>query len=84
MQERRRHIRVGTPVMIEFPNPGTMKTERSYSQDVSESGLKFPTTVRFEVGQELVLTLRLPFHEGSMHATGHVVWVREISSAPPR
>ena len=79
MQERRRHIRVETPVMLQFPSPGTMKSEHSYSQDVSESGLRFPTTVKFEMGQEIPLTMQLPFNDTVMHATGAVTWVREIA-----
>ena len=79
MQEQRRHIRVTTPVMIEFPNPETMKTERSFSLNVSETGLRFPTPVRLSVGHEIPLTLALPFHNSPMHATGEVLWIREIS-----
>lgn len=77
MQERRRHIRVDTPVLIEFPNPLTLKTERSFTQDVSESGMRFPTAIPLAVGQELPLTLELPFHDATMQATGEVVWIRE-------
>ena len=55
MQEGRRHIRIVSPVLVEFPNPGTMKTERSFSQDVSETGMRFPTAVTLQVGQELPL-----------------------------
>ena len=79
MQERRKHIRVDTPVLVEFPAPGTMKTERSYTMDVSEAGMRFPTTVKLSLGQELPLTLQLPFQDGTFHATGEVVWVREIA-----
>ncbi len=79
MQERRHHIRMETPVLIEFPNPGTMTTERSYSQDLSESGLRFPSAVRLQVGQELPVTLALPYQEPPLHTTGEVQWVREIS-----
>ncbi|MBI3011001.1 MAG: PilZ domain-containing protein [Candidatus Omnitrophica bacterium] len=79
MQERRRHIRVQTPIIVEFPNPSTMKTERSFTQNVSESGMSFPAAVKLQVGQELPLTLQLPFHDSTMHATGEIVWIREIS-----
>ncbi len=80
MQERRAHVRVGTPVMVEFPNPETMKTERSYTQNISDEGLRFPTTVSLRVGQQIALTLELPFsHDATMHATGEIMWVREIS-----
>ena len=79
MRERRRHIRVPTPVMLKFPNPKTMKSEQSYALDASESGLKFSTTVQFEIGQEIPLSLQLPFNDQPMHATGVVMWVREIA-----
>ncbi len=79
MQERRRQIRVSTPVLIEFPSPETMKTERSFTQDISESGLKFPTTVKLQVGQQLPVTLIVPFQNESLQATGEVLWVRETS-----
>lgn len=79
MDERRRHIRVQTPVIVEFPNPETMKTERSFSQDVSESGMRFPTPVRLAIGQELAVTLELPFHAAPMHATAEILWIREVS-----
>ena len=79
MQERRRYIRIQTPVLVEFPNPETMKTERSFTQDVSESGMRFPSAVKLQVGQELPMTLELPFHDATMNATGEVVWIREVS-----
>ncbi len=79
MQERRRFIRMETPVMVAFPSPGTMKTERSFTQDVSESGIRFPTAVKLQIGQQLPLTLELPFSGSSMQATGEVMWIREIS-----
>ena len=79
MQERRRHIRIDTPVLIEFPDPATMKTERSFTQDVSESGLRFPSPVKLQIGQALPLTLTLPYQESSLQATGEIQWIREIS-----
>ena len=79
MQERRRYIRMETPVLVEFPNPETMKTERSFTYNVSETGLRFPTPVKLQVGQEIPLTLELPFHTAPMHATGEILWAREIS-----
>lgn len=79
MQERRRFVRVDTPVLVEFPNPSSMKTERSYTRNVSQTGLQFPTTVRLQVGQEIPLTLQLPFGNSAMQATGEIQWVREIA-----
>ena len=80
MQERRRYIRLEVPVLIEFPNPQTWKTERSYTQDISESGLRFPTAVQLQMGQELALTLQLPYHQDlAFHATGEIIWIREVA-----
>ena len=79
MQERRAYIRVETPVLVEFPNPQTLKTERSFTQDVSETGIRFPTAVRLQIGQEIALTLQLPFRDAAMNATGEVLWIREVS-----
>ncbi|MBI4341145.1 MAG: PilZ domain-containing protein [Candidatus Omnitrophica bacterium] len=79
MQEQRRFIRVETPILIEFPSPGTLKTQRSFTQDVSETGLRFPTPVRLAIGQPLPLTLELPFSHASMQATAEVIWIREVS-----
>ena len=56
-----------------------MKTERSFTQDVSESGMRFPTTVKLQIGQELPITMELPFRDATMHATGQVQWIREVS-----
>ena len=79
MQERRRHIRLQIPVLVAFPNPRTLKTERSVTHDISESGLRFPVSVTLQVGQELALTLELPFQQGALHATGEVMWIREVT-----
>ena len=83
MEERRQHIRVATPVMITFPNPVSMKAEHSYTQDVSEAGIRFPTLVKFEIGQEFPVTMTLPFQETELQAMGVVVWIREISRLGP-
>lgn len=78
MEEQRRHVRVTIPVLIEFPHPATLKTERSFTQDISELGVSFPTPVRLHVGHVLAFTLQLPFQNGTFHTTGRVIWVREI------
>ncbi len=79
MQEHRRHRRLTTPVLVEFPNPETMKTERSFTEDASENGMRFPTDVKLRVGQQIPLTLGLPFNNASMQATGEVLWVRQVA-----
>jgi hypothetical protein len=79
MEERRQYIRLKTPVLIEFPNPETWKTERSFTRDVSQTGASFPTSVKLQLGQELAITLGLPFHSTPFHTTGEIVWLRQIA-----
>jgi hypothetical protein len=79
MQERREFVRFRIPVLIEFPHPETCSTERSFTQDISTTGLRFPTPVQLTVGKELALTMELPFQSAAFHATGEVVWIREIA-----
>lgn len=79
MREQRQYVRVTTPVMVAFPHPGTMKTEHSFSSDVSAAGMRFPTPVKFEIGQEVALTLELPFHNTPLQALGEVIWIRELA-----
>ena len=83
MLEHRRHIRVNAPVIVQFPAPGTMKTARSYTQDISETGMRFPSQVKLVIGQEIPVTLQLPFDNDTLHATGEVMWVREIARHGP-
>ena len=77
--ERRQFPRIDTPVLVEFPHPSTTRLERSFTQDISEAGMRFPTAVALHVGQELTLTLALSPHDAPMRAVGEVVWIREVS-----
>ena len=79
MQEQRKYIRLEAPVLVEFPHPTTWKTQRSFTQDISETGLRFPTDVPLEIGKELALTLQLPFEPPTFQATAEVIWIREIA-----
>ncbi len=75
-QERRQYGRAKSPVLIEFGQGSAI--ERSFTYDISEGGLRFPTTAELRVGQELVLTLDLPQQE-RCQATAQVVWIRELA-----
>ena len=79
MQERRGTVRLHVPVLVEFVDPATSKPERSFTHDVSTSGIRFPTAVQFQVGQELALALELPSGPASFRATGEVIWIREVA-----
>jgi len=79
MDERRAHVRLQTPVLVEFIDPATSTPERSFTHDLSLSGMRFPTPVKFQVGQEIPFSLDLPSPQSPFHATGQVVWIREVS-----
>ena len=79
MQERRRYIRVETPVLIEFQPSQAHAIERTFTQDVSEQGMRFPTAAMLQIGQELSLSMELPFQPTTMRATAQVIWIREVS-----
>ena len=77
--ERREHVRVRTPILVEFQASESGKTERTFTQDVSELGMRFPTAVKLRIGQELPVAFQLPPHEQMLRATGEVMWIREVS-----
>lgn len=79
MLERREHSRLQAPVLVEFVDPHSAKPERSFTHDISTSGMRFPTAVKFQVGQEVPFALDLPSERPPFHATGQVVWVREVA-----
>ena len=79
MQERRQQLRVPMPVLVEFQDLQTRTMERTFTQDVSESGMRFPTSVKLQIGQELPLTIQLSVPPTTLRATGAVVWIREVS-----
>ena len=79
MQERRAHIRLQAPVLVEFLDPETSKPERSFTHDISISGMRFPTAVKFQVGQDVSFALDLPSQQPPFRATGQVIWIREVA-----
>jgi c-di-GMP-binding flagellar brake protein YcgR len=81
MQERREHVRMQAAVLVEFVDPATSQPERSFTRDLSLTGMRFPTAVKFQVGQEVPFMLDLPSPQAPFHATGRIVWIREIARA---
>ncbi len=77
--DRRHFPRIDTPVIVEFANPDNKQDERSYTQNLSEEGTRFPTRVKFDVGQEIHMRLQIPPSSTTIHATGQVMWVREVA-----
>lgn len=79
MLERREQARLQTPVLVEFIDPYTSKPECSFTHDISISGMRFPTAVKFQVGQEVPFALDLPSQPSPFRATGQVIWIREVA-----
>jgi len=77
--ERRKLPRVATPLLIEFPHPETAQRERSFTQDITEAGMRFPTRVKLQIGQGLPLSLTLTGRPATLRTMGEVIWLREIA-----
>jgi hypothetical protein len=78
-------------ILIEFPNPTSWKTERTFTQDVSETGLRFPTPVKLQISQELALTRLLalgrkkfkPSREFPLQALKALSFFEDAEQDPP-
>lgn len=81
MQERREQVRLQAAVLVEFTDPSTSEPQRSFTHDLSLSGMRFPTSVQFQLGQEVPFTLDMASPQPAFHATGRIVWVREVAQA---
>lgn len=79
MLERRAHIRLQSAALVEFIDPATSTPERSFTHDLSVSGMRFPTTVKFQVGQEILFALELSSGHPPFRAQGEVIWIREVA-----
>ena len=79
MLERREHSRLQTPVLVEFIDPYTAKPERSFTHDISVSGMRFPSEVKFQVGQDVPFALDLASEHRPFRTTGQIIWIREVA-----
>jgi len=77
-EERRRYIRLSTPITIQYTIPGEDKILRTVSKDISAVGVRFETTDKLKPKTDLELTLSLPKAPNPVHAQGKIIWVKRV------
>ena len=78
--ERRKYIRLKTPVSVTYTAPNTGVVHSSVTKDMSADGLRLETKARdIEKGSVLELKLGLYGANNPVHAKGKVVWIKQLS-----
>ncbi len=78
--ERRKYIRLKTPVSVTYTAPNTGIVYSSVTKDMSADGLRLETKARdIERGSILELKLELYGANNPVHAKGKVVWIKQLS-----
>lgn len=78
--ERRKYIRLKTPVSVAYTAPNTGIVHSSMTKDMSVDGLRLETKARdIEKGTVLELKMELNGANNPIHAKGKVVWIKQLS-----
>jgi hypothetical protein len=78
--ERRKYIRLKTPVSVTYTAPNTGIVHSSMTKDMSVDGLRLETKAKdIEQGTVLELKLELNGANSPIHAKGKVVWIKQLS-----
>jgi len=77
--ERRRHIRLVTPLNVTYAVAGNDKIVKVVSKDISAVGVRFETKEKIDKGSIVELTLELPKASNPVHARGKLVWLKRVS-----
>jgi c-di-GMP-binding flagellar brake protein YcgR len=78
--ERRKYIRLKTPVSVTYTVQNTGIVHNSVTKDMSADGLRLETKARdIEKGSVLELKLELYGANNPVHAKGKVIWIKELS-----
>ena len=78
--ERRRYIRLKTPVSVTYTALNTGIVHNSVTKDISADGLRLETKAR-DIAEGHVLELKLELHGATnpVHAKGKVIWIKQLS-----
>ena len=79
----RRFKRVFYSVNVEVLLPGDKK-ERSQTVDISEGGICFISTNRFNMNAKISIRIRLPEHKKPIYTEARIAWVRNIGNISPK
>ena len=78
-EERRRYIRLETPLKISYVLQNKEKILKVTSKDISPVGVRFEAVEKIEVGSRVDLTLHLPKSSNPVHAQGKLVWIKKLT-----
>lgn len=79
-RERRRYVRLGTPVEIAYFSKDEEKVFKAVATNISADGLRFRTENRgINEGDHLELKLSIKGAANPIHAESRVVWTKKLS-----
>ncbi|MDD5495554.1 MAG: PilZ domain-containing protein [Candidatus Omnitrophica bacterium] len=80
LAERRRYIRLQTPITISFAVPETGKVYTTSVKNISADGLRFETRDKhLKESSEIEFKLDISAATNPVHAKGRVVWKKKLS-----
>jgi Tfp pilus assembly protein PilZ len=80
MKERRQNMRVNSTLVIDHWPWRSLLLSSSTAENISSSGICFPSLQRFESPQQIGISMHIPEFKEPITATAEVVWLKEIDS----
>lgn len=78
--ERRRYIRLKTPIGLACTVPDTGSIYNAVTKDISADGLRFESDAKdIKVSDIVELKLEIPGTHNPVHAKGKIVWKKKMS-----
>jgi hypothetical protein len=78
--ERRRYLRLRTPLAITYSIPGVEQVHQATTKNVSADGLRFETLDTSLKDLAVIdIKIELPNADNPIHARGKVVWRKKVS-----
>jgi len=78
--ERRKYVRLLTPLGIAYTVPGSGNIRQAITKNISADGLRFETTdPGLEEAMVLEIKLDIPTAPNPIHAKGKIIWKKKVS-----
>lgn len=78
--ERRRYIRLQTPIPVTYTVPATGNVYKTVTKDISADGLRLESKAKdVKVSDIVELKLDIPGTHNPVHAKGKIVWKKKLS-----
>lgn len=78
-EERRRYLRLTTPINVRFLVQGKDKILQTMSKDISALGIRVEIKEKLEPQTTLDMVLELPRAANPVHAIGKVIWIKRLT-----